>query len=88
VDENTKQTVLLMRHLGFSRKQIQQELGLPEHPIAAIINEHVNRDTPETRERKKLKRRRYRRNRDSRKRVPEQQQRVTTSGVPTANRGG
>lgn len=85
MDENTKQTVLLMLHLGFSRSQIQQELGLPEHPVAAIINEHVNRDTPETRERKKLKRRRYRRNRESRKRVPERQQRVTTGGVPTVD---
>lgn len=88
MDENTKETVLLMRHMGFSRKQIQQELGLPEHPITAIINEHVNRDTPETRERKKLKRRRCRRNRESRKRVPEQQQCVTTGGVPTVDRGG
>lgn len=88
MDENTKETVLLMRHLGFSRKQIQQELGLPEHPVAAIINEHVNRDTSETRERKKLKRRRYRRNRESRKRVPEQQQCATTGGLPTVDRGG
>jgi len=77
-----KQAVLLLKHMGFSRKQIQSELILPEHTVDAIINEHINRDTPETRERKRLKRQRYRNNCRKRKRVPEQQQEPATGGLP------